>query len=253
MSPAPSNKFLHNPKTIAVPQTGRCGQSTSFQYLGWRVVFDGHPQFEDISPPPNGTLNHSAVCESVASAVRAHTERGQLPVTLGGDHSLAMGTISSTLRLLGPLLRSPDSVLAKFEWVFHLPAERLVCIGLRDVDKGEKEILKQHHIKAFSAHGVDRYGIGKVVEIAVDHVNPQRDHSIHLSFDVDALDLSVRSSLAFREGYCICEPIHETRSLVALDLMEVNPALADAESVRQTFTVGCSLVRSVFDKRSEQI
>lgn len=62
----------------------------------------------------------------------------------------------SFLLKLNPPAPSPDSVLAKFDWVGHLPAERLVYIGLRDVDKGEKEILKKHHIKAFSMHEVDR-------------------------------------------------------------------------------------------------
>jgi arginase len=99
----------------------QAGLINQVEELGWRVVFDGHHQFEDISPPPNGvhvnatgdaavdTLNASIaklrsplfvaqVCESVASAVQAHAEMGHLPVTLGGDHSLAMGTISGTLR-----------------------------------------------------------------------------------------------------------------------------------------------------------
>lgn len=58
---------------------------------------------------------------------------------------------------LNPPAPSPDSILAKYEWVSHLPADRLVYIGLRDVDKGEKEILKKHNIKAFSMHEVDRY------------------------------------------------------------------------------------------------
>jgi len=330
MSTAPSNKFLPSPKTVAIlgcPFSGgqaklgvdkgpihlvEAGLINQIEELGWRVVFDGHHQFEDIPAdplaPPNGIPSDDSavsaldaslarlknplfvarVCESVAAAVQAHAERGQLPVTLGGDHSLAMGTISGTLRaydqacviwidahadintidstdsgnihgmplsfLLGlnPPAPSPDSILAQYEWVSHLPAERLVYIGLRDVDKGERAILRKHNIKAFSMHEVDRYGIGKVVEMALDHVNPQRDRPIHLSFDVDALDPSVapstgtpvRGGLTFREGHYICEAIYETGLLVALDLMEVNPALADAESVRQTVTVGCSLVRS---------
>lgn len=79
-----------------------------------------------------------------------------------------------------------------FSWIQTiLKPERLVYIGLRDVDSGEKKILREHNIKAFSMHDVDRYGIGKVVDMALDHVNPDRDRPIHLSFDVDALDPSV--------------------------------------------------------------
>jgi len=83
----------------------------------------------------------------------------------------------------------------EFDWIKPLlKPERLVYIGLRDVEAGEKKILQEKNIKAFSMHEVDRYGIGKVVEMALDHINPNRDLPIHLSFDVDALDPSVAPS-----------------------------------------------------------
>ena len=83
----------------------------------------------------------------------------------------------------------------EFAWVKPvLRANRLVYIGLRDVDAAEKRILKKNNIKAFSMQEVDRYGIGKVVEMALDAVNPNRDLPIHLSFDVDALDPTVAPS-----------------------------------------------------------
>ena len=72
--------------------------------------------------------------------------------------------------------------IPEFSWIKPvLKAERLVYIGLRDVDAGEKKILKEHNIKAYSMHEVDKYGIGKVVEMALDHVNPDRSLPIHLS------------------------------------------------------------------------
>jgi len=214
--------------------------------------------------------------------IGGHAKKGELPVTLGGDHSLAMGTISGTLEAYpdacviwvdahadintaettgsGNIHGMPvafllglGSTIPEFAWVKPvLKPERIVYIGLRDVDAGEKRILKENNIKAFSMHEVDKYGIGKVVEMALDHVNPKRELPIHLSFDVDALDPSVapstgtpvRGGLTFREGHYICEAIWETGLLVALDIMEVNPSLADAASVKQTVTVGCSLVRA---------
>ncbi len=82
-----------------------------------------------------------------------------------------------------------------FDWIKPLlKPERLVYIGLRDVEAGEKKILRENNIKAFSMHEVDRYGIGNVVEMALNHINPNRDLPIHLSFDVDALDPSVAPS-----------------------------------------------------------
>ncbi|KIM60652.1 hypothetical protein SCLCIDRAFT_1216715 [Scleroderma citrinum Foug A] len=302
-----ANKFLPNPKTIAIvgcpfsggqPKHGvdkgpihlvEAGLITQLEELGWHVLFDGHHQFEEISTasdPPIGILKNprlvSHVCECVANVAGEHVRNGHLPVTLGGDHSLAMGTISGTLNSYpdacvvwvdahadintidtttsGNIHGMPVSFLLglgpripEFSWVKPLlKPERLVYIGLRDLDAGEKKILKDNNIRAFSMHHVDKYGIGRVVEMALDHVNPNRDLPIHLSFDVDALDPSVapstgtpvRGGLSFREGHYICEAIHETGLLVALDLMEVNPSLADAESVRQTVAVGCSLVRS---------
>ncbi|KAG5637759.1 hypothetical protein H0H81_003326 [Sphagnurus paluster] len=257
--------------------------------LGWKVTFDGHHQFDAVdvkNDPPIGILKNprlvSRVTQAVAQAVGDQVRKGVLPVTLGGDHSLAMGTISGSLSVhpetcviwvdahadintaestgSGNIHGMPVSFLLgigskieEFSWVKPLlKADRLVYIGLRDVDAAEKRILRENNIKAFSMHEVDKYGIGKVVEMALDHVNPNRDRPIHLSFDVDALDPSVapstgtpvRGGLTFREGHYICEAISETGLLVALDLMEVNPSLADDDSVRQTVQVGCSLVRS---------
>ena len=85
--------------------------------------------------------------------------------------------------------------LKEFGWVKPcLTPDRLVYIGLRDVDAGEKKILREHGIKAFSMHEVDKYGIAKVVEMAIEHVSPNGSRPIHLSFDVDALDPTVAPS-----------------------------------------------------------
>jgi len=303
------SKFLPSPKSLAIvgcpfsggqPRAGvdqgpihlvEAGLPRQLEELGWKVHFDGHHQFEDVSAAigpdsPIGKLKNprrvSKVCQSVAKVVGEHAKRGQLPVTLGGDHSLAMGTISGTLEKYpdacviwvdahadintsestdsGNIHGMPVSFLLglgekveEFSWVKPvLKPNRLVYIGLRDVDAGEKRILRENNIKAFSMHEVDKYGIGKVVEMALDHVNPKRELPIHLSFDVDALDPTVapstgtpvRGGLTFREGHYICEAIYETGCLVALDIMEVNPSLRDADSVRQTVAVGCSLARS---------
>jgi len=305
---AASHRFLAEPRTVAVvgcsfsggqPKAGvdqgpihlvEAGLLDQLKGLGWNVKFDGHHQFESIreeDDPPIGILKRprlvSNVSKAVSTVVSGHAKNGCLPLTLGGDHSLAMGTISGTLSQYsnavvvwvdahadintiestetGNIHGMPVSFLmginkaqiAEYAWIPPiLKPDSIVYIGLRDVDAGEKAILKQHGIRAFSMHEVDKYGIGKVVEMALDHVNPARDKPIHLSFDVDALDPSVapstgtpvRGGLTFREGHYICEAIHETGLLVALDLMEVNPSLEDAASVEQTVNVGCSLVRA---------
>jgi len=304
---AATNRFLAHPKTVAIvgcpfsggqPRAGvddgpihlvNAGLVNQLTELGWNVDFGGHHQFEEISAesdPPIGKLRNprlvSKVTKAVAETVGGHAKKGRLALTLGGDHSLAMGTISGTFSQYpdacvvwvdahadintpqstdsGNIHGMPVSFLLglgspvpAFSWVLPvLKPDRIVYIGLRDIDSGEKKILKDNGIRAFSMHEVDKHGIGKVVEMALDHVNPDRTLPIHLSFDVDALDPSVapstgtpvRGGLTFREGHYICEAIHETGLLVALDLMEVNPSLADPVSVEQTVKVGCSLIGS---------
>jgi len=189
----------------------------------------------------SGTLrNHPNAC---VVWVDAHADINTLETTDSGNiHGMPV----SFLMGLG-------GKVPAFSWVEPLlRTDSIVYIGLRDLDAGEKAILREHKIKAFSMHEVDRYGIGKVVEMALDHVNPGRDRPIHLSFDVDALDPSVapstgtpvRGGLTFREGHYICEAVFETGLLAALDLVEVNPSLQDAVSVEQTVAVGCSLLRA---------
>ncbi|CAG8770875.1 4090_t:CDS:2, partial [Ambispora leptoticha] len=164
------------------------------------------------------------VTKNVAQVVQDHVKKGNLALTLGGDHSLAMGTVFGTFSVhpdavliwidahadintpettdSGNIHGCPVSFLMGiagevegFEWLKPvLRPDRLVYIGLRDVDLPEKKILKENNIAAYSMHEVDKYGIGKVVEMALDRVNPKRDRPIHLSFDVDALDPSVAPS-----------------------------------------------------------
>ncbi|KAJ1939428.1 Arginase, catabolizes arginine to ornithine and urea [Linderina macrospora] len=301
-------KFLKNPETVGItcvpfsggqPKGGvddgpvemmRFGILDQIQDMGYSVeLSDGMDKYQTLKPaddPPIGKMKNpryvSLAARRVAEQVRAQCEKGNMAVTLGGDHSIAMGTLVGSSSVYGDDLcviwvdahadiNTPDTTdsgnlhgcplsfilgicdaESPFDWIKPcIRKDRLVYIGLRDVDAGEKAILRKHNIKAFSMHDVDRHGIGKVVEMALDHVNKDRTLPVHMSFDVDALDPSVapatgtpvRGGLTFREGHYICEAVAETGCLVALDLVEVNPALGDPESLRQTVAVGCSLVR----------
>lgn len=311
LAPARISKFLKQPQTVRViacpfsagqrrdgVDTGPValisgGLLKQIEKLDWKVKYD-EPMSDSFlrlsrtEDPDIGMMINprtvSKVTKEVARLVGASAHAGELPLTLGGDHSLALGTISGTLdkypdacviwidahadintpettstgNLHGCpvsfLLGLPGTDVAPFnEWVKpRLDKKSLVYIGLRDVDAGEKKILKEHGIKAFSMHEVDKYGIGKIVEMALDHVNPSRDRPIHLSYDVDALDplvapstgTPVRGGLTFREGHFITEAVAETGLLVGLDIMEVNPSLKDPDAVAQTVAVGCSLTRA---------
>lgn len=229
----------------------------------------------------------SAVTKQVSEQVYSHAKSGKLVVTLGGDHSIAIGTISATARAIRERLNRELAVIwvdahadintpetsdsgnihgmpvafltglateereDVFGWLkehHRLSTKKLVYIGLRDIDKGEKKILREHGIKAFSMHDVDRHGIGKIMDMALGWIGS--DTPIHLSFDIDALDpifapstgTAVRGGLTLREGDFICECVAETGSLVALDLVEVNPSL-DEHGANDTIRAGLSLVR----------
>ena len=229
----------------------------------------------------------SAVTKQLSQQIYDKAIGGRLVLTLGGDHSIAIGTISGTAKATrerlgrdiaviwvdahtdintpetsesGNVHRMPVAFLTGlatserediFGWLQKenlFSVNKLVYIGLRDVDRGEKQILREHGIKAFSMHDIDRHGIGRVMEMALAHIGT--DTPIHLSFDVDALDpqwapstgTPVRGGLTLREGDFIAECVHETGQLIAMDLVEVNPSLEEM-GASETIRAGCSLVR----------
>ena len=237
------------------------------------------PDYRNMKNP----LAVSAVTQQLSRQVYEHAQQGRCVLTLGGDHSIAIGTISGTAKAIRERLNREMAVIwvdahadintpessdsgnihgmpvafltglaeEKREDVFgwlqedqKISVKKLVYIGLRDVDRGEKEILRDNGIKAFSMHDIDKYvifmqsvcrriaytsrhGIGRVMEMALGHIGT--DTPIHLSFDVDALDpqwapstgTPVRGGLTLREGDFIAECVHETGSLVAMDLVRL--------------------------------
>ncbi|XP_052466789.1 arginase-1-like [Carassius gibelio] len=195
------------------------------------VVKDyGNLTFEEVpNDEPVGRLKTPRAVgranELLAGAVQKVKSHGNTCVMLGGDHSLAIGSIfghaasrhdlsvlwvdahadintpssTSTGNIHGqPLsfliheLHSKIPIIPNFAWLKPcVAAKDVVYIGLRDVDPGEHYILKDLGIKAFSMTEVDRLGIAKVMEQTCDHMFSKVKKPIHLSFDIDALDPSV--------------------------------------------------------------
>ena len=149
------------------------------------------PDYRGMKNP----LAVSAVTEKLAEQVYAHAKEGRCVLTLGGDHSIAIGTIAGTARAIrerlnremaviwvdahcdintpetsdsGNVHGMPVALLTGlatekrgdiFGWLKAetlITVKKLVYIGLRDVDRGEKLILREHGIKAFSMHDIDR-------------------------------------------------------------------------------------------------
>lgn len=156
------------------------------------IVPTTDPDFRGMKKP----LAVSAATEKLSQQVYEHARDGKFVLTLGGDHSIAIGTVSGTAKAIRERLgreialiwvdahadiNTPETSgsgnihgmpvafltgLAKeerrdiFGWLEkdHLVSTRkLVYIGLRDVDRGEKQILRENGIKAFSMHDIDKY------------------------------------------------------------------------------------------------
>ncbi|AMD19631.1 HCL520Wp [Eremothecium sinecaudum] len=238
---------------------------------------------EVIGKARNPTIVGEAT-EKIYKAVHEAAAKETMVVTLGGDHSIAIGTVSGVMEQYpdvgviwvdahadintvdctesGNLHGCPVSFLlnmkrdcwpSPFNWVpGKLRPEKIAYIGLRDVDTEEKAILRNLGITAFSMYHVDRYGINKVIEMALEAVNPGGKGPVMVSYDVDAIDpmyvpatgTPVRGGLTLREGLFIVERIAETGNLVALDIVECNPDLAAHElHVVDTVQTGCSIAR----------
>ncbi|XP_030629497.1 arginase-1 isoform X1 [Chanos chanos] len=188
------------------------------------LIFEEVPNDEPIGrvkrPRTVGRAN-----EQLASAVERVKNDGHTCVMLGGDHSLAIGSIqghassrnelsvvwvdahadintpltSPTGNIHGqPMsyliheLHSKIPVMPNFSWIKPcIAAKDIVYIGLRDVDPEEHYILKRLGIKVFSMTEVDRLGIAKVMEQTCDHIFSKVKKPIHLSYDIDALDPSI--------------------------------------------------------------
>ena len=243
--------------------------------LGYRLHHDNTVHsYSDIMPkfdPDFRNMKHplsvSAVTKRLSEQVYDHASQGRCVLTLGGDHSLAIGSVAGTAKavrerhhgremaviwvdahadintpetsdsgnvhgmpvafLTGLATEERDDVFGWLKKEHLISTKKLVYIGLRDVDGGEKKILREHGVRAFSMHDIDKHGIGRVMEMALGHIG--NDTPIHLSFDVDALDpqwapstgTPVRGGLTLREGDYIAECVHETGSLVAMDLVGV--------------------------------
>lgn len=226
----------------------------------------------------------SQCCKQIFDACSQSLKAQAMPVVIGGDHSIGTATVAAALS------HNPDTCIVwvdahadintplttdsgnlhgcplsfvmgldsksyppEFSWVPQLlKSNKLVYIGLRDVDEGEKRILKENNIAAFSMYHIDKYGIGKVVEMALDKVNTNRDCPVHLSYDVDAIDPSfvpatgtrVEGGLSLREGLFVAEEIAQTGLLQSLDIVETNPMLAETEEhVLDTVSAACAIGR----------
>ncbi|CAB9510735.1 Arginase, non-hepatic 3 [Seminavis robusta] len=233
-----------------------------------------------------GTLKLAKLVEETIVA-------GEFPLILGGDHSIGLGSLAAVLKarpdvgiiwvdahadlntpnsspsgnmhgmpigLLMDGVLTPDEMPPGCEWVNDYPRispDSIVYVGLRDVDSEERKLIRKLNIKAFTMTDIDRYGIGRVMEMSLGHLlqdNP--DRPLHLSYDIDAVDpvfapatgTTVRGGLTFREAHYVAESVAASGNLASAEIVELNPNLSDGSGATETVDLGLQIVTSLMGK-----
>ncbi|HWT03462.1 MAG TPA: arginase [Pyrinomonadaceae bacterium] len=229
----------------------------------------------------------SAACEELAREVRNILDGGELPLVLGGDHSIAVGSISGaasfyrersqTLGLIwfdahadmntpdtspsGNIHGMPLSALLGFgaPELTHVAGfapklDPALCahLGARDLDQGERELIRQLGLRFFTMREIDERGIGACMDEAISIVS-RATAGYSVTFDVDALDPGdapgsgtlVRGGLTYRESHLAMEKIAEAGGMRTLEIVEINTAL---DSNNRTAELGVELILSALGK-----
>jgi arginase len=108
---------------------------------------------------------------------------------------------------------------------------RLALVGVRSLDKGERDLLKRLDAKIFTMSEIDRRGIEPCMREALEHASGGA--FLHVSLDMDAVDpeyapgvgTPVRGGLSYREAHLAMELVSEAGTLCSFDVVEVNPVL----------------------------
>lgn len=220
---------------------------------------------------------------SLFEKVSASLKEGALPIILGGDHSVAAGSISATNQFYNkvgviwidahgdfnneesspsgnmhgmPLSAvtgfGPDSMVAFTGTNKFVDPNNVAVIGGRDIDPGERKSMAASGVHVFSIHDVDRLGMAEVMRRAIEIAGDGTD-GIHVSFDVDAITpqeapgvgTPVHSGLTVREAFLAAELIALSGKLIALDMVEINPILDERN---RTGILACELILSLLGK-----
>lgn len=222
-----------------------------------------------------------ASCEATTQLLQGMAPE-EFIVALGGDHSITMGTFPA-LRHGEPTgllwvdahadVNTPASspsgnvhgmpvahLLGLGDTRLHdlwgggaaVRPEHVVYLGLRSVDPGEREIIHDLGITAFTMKDVDRRGVGYLAAAAIEQLGGLA--RLHVSFDADSLDPSIApgvgtpvpGGLTYREAHLLMELLADTGKVTSLDLVEVNPTL---DRVNETAGIMVEMAASLLGKR----
>lgn len=251
--------------------------------LGCRVNDCGNVEIpvRDALPPEGGIAYLPAVvaaADQVYRAGEAAFAAGETPIFLGGDHSIALGTVAaatteSSVGLIwidahgdfntqdsspsGNLHGMPLAALTghgRRELIDvarpgpKIASADVVLLGVRSLDPEEREALRASRIGVFSMREIDERGIGRVGRQALERL--QHCRSVHVSLDMDCLDpreapgvgTPVPGGLTYREAHLLMEVIASSATVRSIDLVEVNPIL---DYRNQTAKIAVELLASL--------
>lgn len=263
------------------------GLAPSLAALGYQICDTGNvvvPIRETLAEeqPQHYLPAIRKTCQATYEIVRRAVEQEHIPLILGGDHTLAIGSIGG----------STHATPAGLIWIdahgdFNTPRttltgnihgmtlalllgegypelvdvgrsgpklhpEDVVMIGIRDLDPEERIRLRESGITVYTMRDIDERGIGAVTREALERLE-HRDR-LHVSLDMDAIDPQVgpgvgttsRGGLTRREAQLLMEIIADSGRCCALDIVEINPIL---DRHNQTARLAAELAASLFGKR----
>jgi arginase len=224
------------------------------------------------------------LCDRLARLVAEVDGHGAFPLVLGGDHSVALGSLVGMAQARGGPggvvwidahgdLNTPETspsgnvhgmvlaaALGRAGDAFRrdgwpLPAVvpgKVALVGVRSLDDGERELLQTLGAKVFTMSEIDRIGVEPCMREALAHAAGAA--FLHVSFDMDVVDpdqapgvgTPVKGGLSYREAHLVMETVAESGLLDSLDVVEVNPIL-DRENA--TGELAVELVASALGAR----
>ena len=226
--------------------------------------------------------------QEVAHRVYQTLEAGCFPLSLGGDHSVAIGTQAGAAKFfrdrdqsIGCIwldahadMNTPDSspsgnvhgmpfaatlgvgaesLTNIFGFSPKIKPEQCVLIGARDLDARERRLVKDSGVHVFTMRNIDEQGMGAVMEKSLALANTDTSGFV-VSFDMDVVDpheapgvgTPVPGGITFREAHLAMEMIADSRKMVAMELVEINPII-DVQN--KTAALGVGLVSSALGKK----
>lgn len=220
--------------------------------------------------------------EDLARKVSDVISNNSIPLVLGGDHSIAIGTLAGLGKHYNNLgviwfdahadINTPETTpsgnihgmpLAVSLGLGHerlvnianyspkIKKENIIIIGARSIDEGERVLIKQLGIKVYTMHEIDRLGMTRVMEESISYFKARHVDGVHLSLDLDALDplytpgvgTPVAGGISYRESHLAMEMLQEAMFITSAEFVEVNPILDERN---RTADVAVALMGSLF-------